>query len=118
MLVGRLRGGKEVPGPGDPNGKGHVVVELHPAKGTVCARPHWRNLGKPVAAHIHRGRAGVSGDVVVDLTGSVTGGKNCTKAARALIKQINNHPRAFYFNIHTKAYPAGAIRGQLHHGHH
>jgi CHRD domain len=115
-LVARLRGSREVPGPGDPNGKGHVRITLHPAMRMVCARAHWRNLGKPVAAHIHRGRAGVSGAVVVDLTGSVTSGPNCVKAVpRPLIRRIADHPRRFYYNIHTRKYPAGAIRGQLHH---
>ncbi|MEJ7705989.1 MAG: CHRD domain-containing protein [Nocardioidaceae bacterium] len=66
-------------------------------------------------AHIHRGRAGVNGDVVVDLTGSVTDGANCARGVRkALIRKIIEHPRRFYFNIHNRAYPAGAIRGQLH----
>ena len=114
-LVARLRGSREVPGPGDPNGKGHVRITLHPAMQMVCARAHWRNLGKPVAAHIHRGRAGVSGDVVVDLTGSVTNGARCAKAVpRPLIRRIATHPKRYYYNIHTRKYPAGAIRGQLH----
>ena len=112
--VAGLRGSREVPGPGDPNGRGHVVITLRHMTATVCARAHWRRIGKPVAAHIHRGRRGVEGDVVVDLTGAVTGGRHCTKARPSLIAHIAQHPRRFYFNIHTAAYPAGAIRGQLH----
>jgi hypothetical protein len=83
--------------------------------GKVCARATWHRIGTPMMAHIHRGRSGVSGNVVVDLTGSVTGGRHCaTGVSRLLIRHIISHPRRFYFNIHTRAYPAGAIRGQLH----
>lgn len=112
-VVAKLNGSKEVPGPGDRNGSGRAVVRLKPAMGKVCARVSWNRIGDPVAAHIHRGRAGVSGDVVVDLTGSVTGGRNCAKAKKSLILKIALHPRRFYFNVHTKAYAGGAIRGQL-----
>ena len=118
QLIAKLRGSKEVPGPGDPNGRGRAVITLHRAQGKVCARVQYRKIGKPAGAHIHRGRAGVSGDIVVDLVTAVTGGPNCTSGVRAkLIRKIAQHPRRFYFNIHNAAYPDGAIRGQLHHRH-
>lgn len=113
-LVAHLDGAAEVPN-GDPNGTGRVVVRLRPATHTVCARARWHRIGTPTMAHIHRGRAGVSGDVKIDLSGSVTGGAHCARGVhRALILRILAHPRRYYFNIHTRAYPAGAIRGQLH----
>jgi hypothetical protein len=31
-----------------------------------------------------------------------------------LIHRIKTHPANWYFQIHTKAFPAGAMRGQLH----
>ena len=30
------------------------------------------------------------------------------------VSAISANPRGFYLNIHTRAYPRGAIRGQLH----
>jgi hypothetical protein len=114
IVTARLNGHKEVP-PADPDGRGRVTIRLRPGAGKVCARATWHHIGRPTMAHIHRGRPGVSGTVVVDLTGSVTGGSHCaTGVSRALIRHIAQHPRRFYFNIHTNAYPAGAIRGQLH----
>jgi hypothetical protein len=113
-LAAHLNGAQEVPGPGDRNGTGHVVIRLRPGVGKVCARATWDRIRRPNAAHIHRGRVGVSGDVRVDLTGSVTGGRNCVSAPRGLINRIADHPRFFYFNIHNVPFPAGAIRGQLH----
>jgi hypothetical protein len=113
-LTARLNGHKEVP-PADPNGTGTVTIRLRPGLGKVCARATWHRIGRPTMAHIHRGRPGVSGNVVVDLTGSVTGGSHCaTGVSKSLIRHILLHPRRFYFNIHTNAYPGGAIRGQLH----
>ena len=53
--------------------------------------------------------------VKIDLTGSVTGGKNCTTGVRKrLIRRILEHPRRYYFNVHNATYPAGAIQGTLH----
>ena len=113
-LFAILKGEKEVPGPGDPNGAGAAIVTLYPNAHKVCARISWDRIGSPLAAHIHEGTADVAGPVVVDLTGSVTGGPNCaTGVARALIRDIKAHPRRYYVNVHNEAYPAGAIRGQL-----
>jgi hypothetical protein len=114
MVVATLTGAKEVPGPGDPNGRGHVTITLKRAVGKVCANATWTRIGTPIAAHIHKGGPTVSGDVVVDLTSAVTGGARCVSAPRPLIKRIIAHPKRYYFNIHTNAFQGGAIRGQLH----
>jgi hypothetical protein len=97
---------------GDPDGSGQADFRLRKAKGRVCAAVTWSNIGAPDAAHIHRKS---DGGVVVDLTGSVTGGKNCaTGVSRKLIGRILDHPRRYYFNVHNTTYPAGAIQGTLH----
>jgi hypothetical protein len=114
MVTARLTGAKEFPGPGDPNGRGHVTITLKRGVGKVCADATWRRIGQPVAAHIHKGGPAVDGPVVIDLTSAVTGGHRCVSAARPLIRRINAHPKRYYFNIHTGAFPGGAIRGQLH----
>jgi len=114
MAVATLTGAKEVPGPGDPNGRGSVVITFKKAAGKVCATATWKRIGTPLAAHIHKGGPRVSGDVVVDLSSAVTGGAHCVSAPRATIRRINTHLKRYYFNIHTGAFQAGAIRGQLH----
>jgi CHRD domain-containing protein len=114
MAVATLTGAKEVPGPGDPNGRGHVVITFKRAVGKVCANVTWSRIGTPLAAHIHKGGPRVSGDVVVDMTSTVTGGAHCVSAPRPTIKRIVAHMKRYYFNIHTRAFQAGAIRGQLH----
>jgi len=96
---------------GDPDGSGTARFRLYPARGKVCARVTWERIGTPNAAHIHRRSDGM---VKVDLTGSVTGGENCTTGVPTrLVRRILDHPRRYYFNVHNATYPAGAIQGVL-----
>jgi CHRD domain-containing protein len=114
-LAAQLRGSQEVPGPGDPDGRGRAHIELLPGFGTVCFLLGWRNIDDPTVAHIHPGPRGVAGDPVVDLFGSKgPREKGCVDGVDpALIRQIRRHPRDFYVNVHTEQFPNGAIRGQL-----
>ncbi len=112
-VFANLDGANEVPGPGDPDGAGAAIVTLYPRTGKICAKVSVARIGEPVAGHIHAGRAGVAGPVVVTLTG-VTGGPQCTDGVnKALVRAIRDHPARFYVNVHTAAYPEGAVRGQL-----
>ena len=96
---------------GDPDGSGEATFRLNKAKRRVCATVEWRNIATPDAAHIHRRS---DGGVVVDLTGSVTGGAKCArKVPRKLIGRILARPGRYYFNVHNAGYPAGAISGKL-----
>ena len=82
----------------------------------VCYRLHAANVTLPtVAAHIHRGAAGVNGPVVVPFTAPAADGDSsgCVAAAAPLIDEIVANPAGFYVNVHTKEHPAGAIRAQL-----
>jgi len=113
VVSAKLKGSNEAPVKGDPNGTGFVVVHLSTTKGTVC----WQfskvaRIGKPTQAHIHKGRKGASGPVVVPL-GTAYRAKGCQKASKTLIEAIETNPNRYYVNIHDARYPAGAIRGQL-----
>jgi hypothetical protein len=114
-LAAQLRGSEEAPDPGDPDGRGRAHIELLPGFGTVCFLLDWRNIGDPTAAHIHRGRRGVAGDIVVELFNAASvREKGCNDGiAPALIREIRRHPRGFYVNVHNLEFPNGAIRGQL-----
>jgi hypothetical protein len=112
VVSAKLKGSNEVP-KGDPDGKGLVVVHLNGSKGTVC----WSfkgvtGIAKPTQAHIHVGRKGVSGNVVVPFGGAYKA-SGCVKASKSLIGRIEENPNGYYVNIHNAKYPAGAIRGQL-----
>jgi hypothetical protein len=68
--------------------------------------------GKAVAAHIHVGAKGKSGNVLIPLCAP------CTKAAMGTVKLNAMELRdvtkaATYVNVHTAKYPNGEIRGQI-----
>jgi len=72
------------------------------------------NLADAVAMHIHKGAAGVNGPVSIPLDAQKIGaGKTCVTADAALVSAIVANPADYYFNVHTPAFPAGAVRGQL-----
>ena len=95
---------------GDADGSGMAMVTLRPAVRRVCATISFSGIDKPFAAHVHRRS---DGQVVVDLTGSVTGGAKCTTASRRLIRRIADQPGRYYVNVHNRAHPSGAVQGSL-----
>lgn len=95
----------------DPNGQGEAVFRLFKGKRKVCATVSWSKIATPTAAHIHRRS---DGGIVVDLTGSVTGGSRCArKVPGPVIRRLVNNPNRYYFNVHNDPYPSGAIEGTL-----
>jgi hypothetical protein len=112
-LEASLTGEKEVPGPGDPNGRGEVDVEVHKAK--VCYELEVERIKPATAAHIHRGGPNVAGDIVVELKAPTDGSsEGCKAISKKLSKKLREHPSHYYVNVHNDPYPDGAIRGQLH----
>jgi hypothetical protein len=125
-LAATLSGANEVPGPGDPDGRGTAFVRLSGT--TACYALEWSGIGAPTAAHIHQGGAGVAGPVVVlffqpginaaSLPGTLSSVAGCVDVDPALARRIAASPRDWYVNIHTADFAAGAIRGQLHRSSH
>ena len=106
----------EVPAPNAPGkAAGVFTATVTDKKGKASIR--WtltfrRLSGKAVAAHIHKGAAGVAGPVVVPLCGPCRNGQNARQAidhdlAEALEKG------GYYVNVHTAKNQGGEIRGQL-----
>ena len=124
--VATLTGANEVP-PADDNGAGRASVRLNVRERRVCFDLSWRRIVSPTRAHIHEGRRGVNGDIVVTLFENSTAPdtflplpnqirrvQGCTRGvSRPLLRDIREHPRQFYVNIHNEDFPGGAIRGQL-----
>ena len=119
-LEANLTGEKEVPGPGDPDGRGHAVVNVYRAK--VCYTLEVNNIEPSVGgqedpgAHIHLGLRDETGPIVVQLEPPGTDGfsEGCVQIPRALSRGLREHPARYYVNVHNAEFPAGAIRGQLH----
>jgi hypothetical protein len=102
---------------GDPDGRGEALITINLGRGAVCWKLSVANILLPAtAAHIHKAPAGVRGGIAVALTppnasGRIAGCKEDQN--REVLQEILVHPSAFYVNVHTSDYPAGAVRGQL-----
>jgi len=71
-----------------------------------------RLTGKAIAAHIHSGRRGVPGPVIVPLCAPCKSGVRGRATVSAAVLSALESGRA-YVNVHTRKNGAGEIRGQL-----
>jgi hypothetical protein len=109
-----LTGAAEVPGPGDPDGKGTAAVRVNIGKAQVCVDLTVMDIDPATGAHIHEGAADEAGPVVVGLVPPTGGGSSgCYSVTRELAKEILKDPADYYVNVHNAAFPGGAVRGQL-----
>ena len=121
----KLNGRQEVPGPGDRNGSGTFFYRVRGWQ--LCYVITARKIEPATMAHIHKGKKGVAGPIVVALKPPTKGAargcitavkhqnaKNATMTlTRSELRGIVKWPHLYYANVHNKRYPAGAIRGQL-----
>ena len=108
-------GANQVGGKGAVSGSVRGTFLLNSKKATICTSIKTKGLTDVVAAHIHKGGKGVDGPpfVTFDILKFNTETRNCVKVDKALFPDIEKNPSMYYFNVHTKAYFAGAVRGQL-----
>ncbi len=112
----KLKGANEVPGPGDPDGKGHATIRTDSKRDRVCFTIVTRRIDAPVAGHIHEGDAKTAGPVVVTLFTGASSKKvrrGCVDTTQEQIDEIRSDPSSYYVNVHNAEYPQGALRGQL-----
>jgi CHRD domain len=112
-LSAKLTAGQEVPKPKGAGGATGTFV------GTLVGRKltwkvTYRGLtGKAMQAHIHLGRPGKSGNVLVPLCPPrCRSGMHGTKTVSSSIRDAIERGRT-YVNVHTAKNPAGEIRGQV-----
>jgi hypothetical protein len=109
-LHATLTGKAETP-KGDADGRGTAEVKVTGRR--VCWEIKVSKVQTIMAAHIHKGKPGVAGPVVVPF-GKVFKAKGCTTTTAAIAAAIQRNPAAYYVNVHNAKYPGGALRGQLH----
>jgi hypothetical protein len=107
---------------GDRSGTGSVTVCVNTETSSISFGFDQLFIsGAPTAGHIHRGAAGVNGPVVfpfeapgaVDPNVGDVEWVGTAHASKATITGLIASPAKYYVNVHTKAYPNGAVRGQL-----
>jgi hypothetical protein len=97
-------------------GSGTFTARSNAGQGLLCFRLTVSGLANVTAAHIHFGTGPNAGGIAVPLPlpspfgGSATG---CVQVDRTLLRQILLSPGNYYVNVHTTAFPAGAIKGTL-----
>ena len=95
-------------------GQGNITVVVDPTKGTACYIMNVTGLEGITVAHIHAGAAGENGRPVLDLETPEDGTSGgCVPVTAELAEALLSNPAGYYVNIHTRAFPTGAIRGQL-----
>jgi hypothetical protein len=116
QLSANMSGNQVVnPNGGDPNGSAKLKLRVNRAKERVCFKLT-SNLSKITGAFIHKGAAGQIARPIITLfntreKGTVKGCEHNLKAR--LIKRLKRKPGLHYADVTTKAYPDGAVRGQL-----
>ena len=122
MPITRLTGGQEVPPVGgNLSGSTDIVITQTkcPASTTSLSCPQAFGTVTvsgftPTAAHIHRGKAGQNGPVVVTLT--KTGENTFAVPDRTFISDSDlgaYNDNELYVNVHSDKNPNGEVRGQL-----
>jgi len=112
-----LTAGQEVPAPvgAKANAGGNFSAKSTESKSKTTFR--WtltfRNLtGKAIAAHVHLGKKGVAGNVVVPLCGPCKNGQTGTATINSSVEDALEKGNA-YVNVHTTKNQGGEIRGQI-----
>lgn len=117
-LTTALTGASEVP-PNTETATGRATIWVNPGQQRVCweittTGPFSAGTTGITAAHIHPGFVGQNGSPLVGLSASMNStSTGCTTVTRAIADAIRKSPQAYYVNVHTNLFPAGAIRGQL-----
>jgi len=105
------------PWQGDADGTGQALITVNLGQREICWETSASNITLPAtASHIHKAEPGIRGPIVVPLSPPGAGGtaNGCASGLDpALVKDILTNPAAYYVNVHTSDFPAGAVRGQL-----
>lgn len=112
-LRANLSGDQVGPQPGAPNAYGMANLFVDLSRGVLCYRLGYDGINRPTAAHVHQGGPGQNGRPVIDLHPEANGDEGCVGADPTALRNLRDHPEAFYLNLHTPEYPDGAMRGQV-----
>jgi hypothetical protein len=127
MFAAELRGANEVP-PNSSTAFGSALVTFDSVNSTMAFEVNTNGIVSPAASHIHRGASGASGPVIINFaTGpsGFQGGRVSGFGAISALQSSSLMPsdltglasvstaNGFYVNVHSAAFLAGEIRGQL-----
>jgi hypothetical protein len=112
-LSAKLTAGREVPKPtGVPAAATGTFTGTLKGKKLTFKLTFSHLSGKAFAAHIHKGKAGTSGAVIVPLCGPCKSPVSKTVTVTSQARNAIEHA-ATYVNVHTPKNKGGEIRGQI-----
>jgi|SRR5215475_147689 len=123
MPITRLTGGQEVPPVGGNNtGSSDIVITLTRCPGAAVGGAYCPQAYgtvtvtgfTPTVAHIHRGKTGANGPVIMTLV--KTGENSFTVPQTAYVSDSDYaafNDNELYVNVHSANNPNGEVRGQL-----
>lgn len=103
-------------GAGQPGAAGTFAARLDSVSGELCYRLAWTGVERVTMAHIHAAASGPDGPPLVafeDIGGEGGGDEHCQPIGRTLAEQLAARPGDFYVNVHSEAYPNGAVSGAV-----
>jgi len=120
VFTAHLTAEAEVPKPGPEGATGTASLVSYLDRVEICYEITINVLpsGDVVTAgHIHVGEEGVAGDIVLPLFAEPPAGDPISGCVQDFDVDLQNqllaNPAGYYVDIHTEAYPRGAVRGQI-----
>src|SRR5262245_2521123 len=109
----KLQAREEVPSPKDTSVRAGGKFTATLDGSSLSWKLEFRHLtGSATAAHIHLGKKGKAGPVIVPLCGPCSSGATGSVKVSSKVASQLDHNQA-YVNVHTAKNPGGEIRGQL-----
>ena len=111
VFTATMTGAQEAPNPTPSTATGNATLTFNTTT-KIFTITVTHDIAVPTNGHIHKGAVGIGGPPVFPFT-SFTSPINFTSTALDATQEADLNAGLYYVNIHTDAYPAGEIRGQL-----
>ena len=115
-LAVSANGENERPTLGSKTGTSTGSFTVDTVKNTVCySNVRTRGLTNIIGVHVHLGASGIDGSIFIWIAVNQLNKlePTCVKVGHLVLLDIAKYPSDYYFNVHTKTFPGGAVRGQL-----
>src|SRR5262245_39863799 len=100
FVVSAIMTGAAAEPKGPPGASGTATITLRMRTEKACWRFAVRGIDKPLSAHVHAGRRGELGEVVIPL-GDRFSRTGCVLTGKRALRLVGRAPSAYYVHVHT-----------------